>query len=380
MKKLFRWFLLLNKRLYKKPAFIAILAIIPICILAFRVAAESDSGFLNIALAQENKSDKVSSNVINDLISEDSLIRYTVYDSHEEAIRAVTSGKADAAWLFPDKLNEKLTSFAEDHFNDEFIRIIERESNVFLRLSHEKLSAELYKYSAQAFFISYTRQELEDIDALSDEELIAYFDNISITEDLFTFENPATSTGSSKDAFNYLLSPVRGLLSVLIVLCGMAAAMFCIQDEQSGTFSWIPDRKKIYVSFACIFIAVLNISVIVFLSLIISGLAGNILIEFPAMLLYSICCSLFCLLLKYIIPNLRAYASVIPLMMVVMIGVCPVFFGLKIFNTLNLIFPPTYYIHCPHRIVYLLLMFVYVIVLAALCFGADILSRRPKKI
>ena len=53
--KLCMWFWLLTKRLYKKPAFLAILVLIPVLTFCYKAATQADSGVMTVALAQEGK-------------------------------------------------------------------------------------------------------------------------------------------------------------------------------------------------------------------------------------------------------------------------------------------------------------------------------------
>ncbi len=51
MKKIAIWFVLLNKRLYKKATFLCILLLIPILVGVFQVAADQPSGVVTVILA-----------------------------------------------------------------------------------------------------------------------------------------------------------------------------------------------------------------------------------------------------------------------------------------------------------------------------------------
>ena len=116
------------------------------------------------------------------------------------------------------------------------------------------------------------------------------------------------------------------------MLCGMAATMYYMQDEAAGTFAHVKQRWKGVTAFGCVLTAVLNLSVVLTVSLWLSSLAGNLFREAAIVLLYAVCCTSFGLLLRRICASLRAYAALIPLLTVVGIGVCPVFFDFKKFN------------------------------------------------
>ena len=89
IKRYLKWFQMLSLRLYKKPSFLAILVIIPLCVIGFGLAAKGDSGFVHIILAQKDDGDKVSDKIIEELLNESSIIRYSVAKSPEAAEEAV---------------------------------------------------------------------------------------------------------------------------------------------------------------------------------------------------------------------------------------------------------------------------------------------------
>lgn len=365
MKNLFKWFLMLNKRLYKKISFVVILLLIPLCVFLFSIAAKQDSGFLHITLAQTDESDLVSSQIINDLLNEDTIVRFSKSESPSAATEAVKTGQADEAWIFPADTQGKLLDFAQSG-TDKFISIVCREQTVFTRLSHEKLSCALYEYCAKAYYIDFTRTNIPELDHLSDSELLEYYENVSIDEELFVFGNP-TNAENENESSNYLTVPVRGLLGVIAIICGMAAAMYFMQDDAGGTFSHVPQTSKIYIAFACLMIAVINICASMFISLTAAGLSAGILKEISVLLLYSLCCAIFCLLLNLIIPSIKLYGALCPLLTVIMLVVCPIFFDLKTLGFIQLLFPPTYYVNASYNNTYILYMALYALAGGILC-------------
>ena len=166
---------------------------------------------------------------------------------------------------------------------------------------------------------------------------------------------------------NYLKAPIRGLLSIIVVICGMAAAMYYMQDEKSGLFAWVPESKQGMIEFACLCIAVLNTAVIVMFSLVFSGLATSALVEAITVVLYAICCVSFCMLLRQIFDNIKLFGVMMPLFTVLMIVLCPVFFDFRIVMGVQLIFPPTYYVNAVYDHKYILYMLLYIFACLAFC-------------
>lgn len=355
MKKALKWLYMLNKRLYKKATFIIILALLLVSVVVFVDASKADSGFVHVVLAQTNKNDKISSEIVKSLLNEESLALFTVAETPEAAINAVKSGQADTAWIFPENMGS-LSDFPLGKSG--IIRVVEREQNVFLRLAREKLNAVIFKYSARAFFLSYADAKLPTLSGFSDEELLSYFENAKIDEELFIFENPVNKA-ETKNASDYLAAPLRGLLGVITVLGGMAGLLYYMNDEEKRQFSNISKRGQSFIAFASVGTATLNISAVAMLALWASGLYRVTLTEIACTLTFALCTASFLMVLKEVFGNIKVFAAVIPAIITIMCAVCPVFFNLKALRLYSFIFPPTYYINCAGNEMYLVYMLAY---------------------
>ena len=365
-----RWLLwMLSKRLYKRAAFLAIMALIPLAVLALEIAAQANSGFLHIVLAQTDPDDPVSSQLVERFMEEQSLILFTYAEDPRTAADMVASGEADAAWIFPDNMEAKMERFVTSHYTrGGVVTVVERQQSVFSRMAREKLNFALQHYSAPACYLNYTRSHVEQLNALSDEQLMQYFNDVEFNDELFLFRTPDGEAVVEVEN-NYLLAPVRGLLGILMVLCGLAAALFYLHDEERGTFALVPLRRRGWVAYACLFIAVLNISVVTLLALVLGGVATSLWLEVPILLLYAVCCAAFCLLLLRLCGSIRVLASVLPVLVTIMIVVCPVFFDARMTLWIKLAFPPTYFVNATFDRWYLLYMLAYAAVCVALAYG-----------
>lgn len=365
MKKMCKWFWMLSKRLYKKPSFLILMLLIPLCVALFAGAAQEKSGFVHIILAREQADDPVATAVMEDLLDEEGLILFTQAADTQSAWEAVQTGQVDEAWIFPANTQERINQFVSGKAKY-IVQIVTREETVSARLSREKLAATVYAYCAKAYYIDYVRSEFPQLDHLTDEKLSVYFEEVKVNEDLFVYGNPADVSGTQQ--VNYLTSPIRGLLAVVMLLSSMAATLYYMQDEAAGTFAWVPERKKGLTALCCIVTAAVNISVIVLLSLAFSGLMGNPFKEIAALILYSLCCGAFCLLIKQIFTTIRTYASVVPLVAVLALALCPVFFDFRGMLLWQHLLPPTYYINTSFDSKYLLYMLGYIIASLGIAF------------
>ena len=375
-----KWLLLLNKRLYKKMTFLLILVLIPTLVLGYGMLTREESGVLTIALAREGD-DLLAETVMQDLKENTNLLRFVICKDEAEARKMISDNKADAAWIFAEDMEAKVCAFVQNPSRrNAFVRMIEKESSVPLKLAREKLSGTLFGHYSPTFYLTYIRENVPQLDQLSDEELMGYYDNFAKDIDLFVFSDieGAIDKEDAENA-NYLLTPVRGMLAVIIVLGALAAAMYYIRDEQAGTFALVPQRKKAATEFVCQMTAVLNISIVALLALVFAGLAGNIARELLILAMYAVCAALFGMTVRRLCGRLAVVGTALPLLIVAMLAVCPVFFDLSTFRMLQYLFPPTYYINGATSDRFLWLMCLYALVMLAIYMLIGVLSGKGKR-
>ena len=274
MKKLGKWFLLLNKRLYKKASFLLILLLIPVLVFGYGKLAQEESGVLTVALAQEGD-DPMAWEVMQELRDSSELMRFVFCDTREQAEQMVNDSKADAAWIFADNLENAIYRFVQKPSKSTaFVQIIEGQSSVPLKLAREKLSEAVFSRCSRVFYLQYLRENVPALDNMSDEEVLKYYDEFTADSEIFEFSNLEGTLGSNDViSSNYLMTPVRGLLAVVTVLGGLAVALFYIADQKAGTFALVPQNRQWAVEFACQMIGVLNVGIVTLLALLLAGAA-----------------------------------------------------------------------------------------------------------
>lgn len=372
LKKTLLWLWLLTKRLYKKPTFLAILVLIPLLVLGYSAVAKQDSGMVTIALAGDT--DSLTESIFEDLRDSGQLMQYVVCKTEEEAETLVRAGKADGAWIFPEDLQDHIDGFVKDsEENGYFVRVVQREENVALMLARERLSGVLYPHIARSFYLRFLRKSYPELDDLTDAQLMEYYDGTELTNELFSYDD--ANVGKTQQV-HYLMSPVRGLLAVVIVLGGMATAMYAIRDKQNGTFQWLPERYQLLPELGGQLISAWNLGVAAMLALTFAGMAAGLFTELITLLLYSFCVASFCMLLRRLLGSIRRIGTVIPLLIVVMLLVCPVFFDLGAMRRVQLLLPVTYYVNSVYNPAYLGYMLLYSLVCLLLSLGLDKLQMR----
>lgn len=359
--RIFLWLMLFNKRLLKKISFLIILCSIPLLVLGVNQMAKQESGILRVVLCQIEAED-MSEKIVSDLLQMDSALSFVEVETEEEAIRLVQSNKADAAWIFP----EDFKSLMEDYFqkgiwDEPLIRIVEREDNVMLHMSREVLFGRLYSSISYTVYENFVRTEvLEGID-VSEEELWDSYQRTNMEENMFEFsylDGETADMGTS-----YMLYPVRGLLALVIVLCGLALGLYFMQDEQNGIFIWMPLNRTVLGSWLYHMPGLVDVGLVVLLALFFSGVATGLLTELGLLFVYLWMVAGFSDLVRRLCKKQVRLGAMIPLLMLVMLAVTPIFMGAPNVKWLQLLLPPYYYINALHNNTYRIGMLVYVLVI-----------------
>lgn len=358
--KLLLWFAMLSKRLYKQPTFLVLLVLIPALLFGYAAISDGESGVITVGLVGDAE-DTVTGEIFTDLQRESAVMAFRIFKDEQEARTLLESGKLDAVWLFPEQLSEKIEAFAQKpSAANAFIKVLEREDNVALMLSREKLSGAIYPYLSQRIYVHFLRDLAPELSQLSDEQLLEYYQSTGLTMNLFEF------TGVGNREAGYLLSPLRGLTGTLILLCALAAAMHYLRDEEKGTFAWVSSRWRLLPELGCYLVSTLHIAAACLVCLALCGLSGSIWAELLVLMMYSLCCSVFSMAMRQLLCSVRGLGTVLPLIIVASLVICPVFFDVGELRHAQYALPPTYYINAVYDHRYLVYMAAYTLLAAAL--------------
>ena len=331
MKKALLWLWMLTKRLYKKPAFLVIVILIPVLVLCYGASARRDSGMLTVALASEDGSLPV--------MEAGQLLRF-VQCTPDEAQTLVRHGKADTAWIFRAGWAEKVQTFAaEPKAENSFITVLVREDSVLLKLSREKLSGEVYSLISRQVALDFVRENVPGLNEVSDEALLRYIEKTFAGNRLFDY-----GEAGQAQPVHYLTAPLRGLLAAVVVLCGLASAMYWQEDLRRGTFGWLSSGKRSLAELGCQLVALMHVGAVAVLALVLSGTAASPGRELAAMAMLVLCVAAVCAALRRLCGSMRLLAVLLPPVLAAVLVVCPVFFDLGALRALQQLLPVTHYL------------------------------------
>lgn len=362
IKKILKHSLIVSKRLFVRPGFLILLLLIPLLVIGMRVISAKESGVVSIALAAEDKSDPVAMQIIQKLTENDPIIRFTVYEGPTAAKQAVASAKADAAWVFPADTDERIRAFVANPGPASYVvDITQREENIVLRIANERLSASLYSYCSEYTYISQIRDRFPELSYLSDEELISYYESTWAEGEVFDFGHVGKSA-QKIEKVNYLTAPMRGLLYVLTVMGGLAAALFFQKDEECGFVERIPKKERFGFEYICHLLPVLYMSAVSVISLCLSGLGVEPLKELLIAFVYSLACAPMCMLVRRIFRRPQQLAVISPLFIILLLIICPVFINTNATRPIQILLAPYYALTAVHNAKYVVFMALYAVI------------------
>ena len=359
MVKLAKWFYFLSKRLYKKWMFIVLICLIPVSIAALKLASTQEKGFVQIGVV--NLAEDMGDKILDNLRDGKGIINYIVYSKEDVAKEDLQANKLDAVWILPENMEGRIASFVnrpdEDHY---IVHVFRKEDSLKTRLALEKLSSAIYPFTSRLFYLKCVREDSDfDLSNLSDEEIYKYYDDFFTDERLFKFSFPDNNIEARQSEQDYMTSPIRGLLSVVVFLAGLASALLYIYDEKKGAFSHVKNSHRVAISFACQLAAVMNIGLFAFISMFVLGVNVSFGRELLIFLVFVINTVLFCTILQQLINRIIYFAPAMVLVSVFDILICPIFFDYTVQRIPQYLFPNAYYINSVHSNVYLHSSFIY---------------------
>lgn len=362
-------FFLLNKRIMKKYSFLAVLCMVPLLAAGMSWAAKGDTGILHIVLCQEDTEDALSGQVIGELMGPKSVLRYSQEQSVEAACEAVGNGKADAAWIFSDRFQEDADAYAAHPGQREpLVTVVEREDTVFLQLARERLYSVLYPHLSYALFQSYVVSELAGGEEISQDELLAEYQVMEVDGNIFQFSRRAPV--AKENETGYFLAPLRGLLALLVLLCGLTVSLYFLQDRGDKIFARMPGTGGVFFPYLYHMTAVFDGAVAVLAAFCVAGIAMPMGREIFLMAIYCVSCVGFCSLLGKLCRNAQRLSACIPILALGMIILCPVFITINRFRALQYLFPLFYYLQSVYNDRYVKYFLFYTLAL----YGADLLA------
>lgn len=359
---------LLNKRLFKKYSFLLILCLVPFLIGSIRLLAGQESGIARVVLCLPDPTDELAAQVAHRLMNDDGLLRYSLCDNAEEARQMVMSDEADTAWIFEQNLSDSLQKAASKKRIRPVVKVVERKESVSLLLSREILGAALYPAFSYAVYESYVRTDL-GLEGLREEEIRRAYERTLVEGSLFRMAYLDGGEDTEED-FNYLQAPLRGMLSIWLVLCGLTACLYFMQDEAQGVYARTPVGRRLPAAFLVGAVFLSDAAVVLIAACKLAGVFTVWRRELLSCVLFVCATLAFSNLIRVLCGTPQRLGSCMLILTAVMLVLCPVFLNLRGFRAVKYLLPPYYYLLSIHSVKYLYWMVLYTTVVSVLCLAA----------
>lgn len=339
LKKLATYYRLFTKRLLKRPVFTILILLVPLLCAALAAASRMGSGVVTVGLVCETD-EPAAQRCIERVTSLESLVRIREYDSEEAARADVAAGELDAAWIFEKDLAATLERYAKGKTIDGVVTIVEREETIFLMMARELLAGSIYPEASIALF----RDHLTKTFGLAEDTPWEYFEPYYRTDvhyqSILVFQD---IDGDNLSTGSFLVSPLRGILSLLLVLTGLASAAYYCKDTDSGLFDRLRKAQRRVLPFFSHLCALLPVALAVLLALEFTGLSGGFGEEALTLLCYCLALAAFCELLRRLCRSEAMIGALTPVLLIAFAVLCPIFIDLDL-RPVQLLLPTFHYL------------------------------------
>lgn len=363
IKKSLIWFWLLTKRLLFKVSFVILICLIPLLVYIANISLQGDSGVLKIILCSD-EGNSGAEDVMECILQKSSIMLFEKSYDRADALRSLEQKKADAVWYFDSDLDNRINLYASGKSSKPFVTVYEREDTIPLKLSREKLFGAVFSKFSYFLYRDFAYSQIVSPNKVSEQGLKSYYDNEDLRGDLV--EIKSISSDAPPQTQNYLSSPLRGMLSVLVMLCGFAGAMYFVKDRRDGRFDWMKPTKQIMPAFAQCLSAVTLSAFSALAAIFLSGIGLGAGREILCMVMFILACVGFCLCFSVCFSSSGALGAVIPAFIIVMMVLSPIFFNIQALKPLRLMLPTHYYLYSVHDASYIPGFALYIVCVYAL--------------
>lgn len=361
IKKFFTWILIFQKRILKKPMFTITLFLIPaLLILLFSFHKTSDS-LINVGLYAPN--DYVSKSIIQDLlVSSNSVISFYQCDSEAQLKNDVLKGTAECGYLFPDNFDSALTAYLDEK-EDGIITVLSKEESISTKIVNEILCGKIFSKMTYPILEKFVEsQHPEKLSPSGSQQMQSVFAEYCTPQLFLTFEyaDGAKNEFLNDNKANYYMLPVRGILSVLILVSAISGILMLSSDNKKGTWNLIKIFRRPIFHYFYIFMTILPVTLLSLLAIFVTGTGTTLWYELVLIIIYACFICGFSNLLRGLIRNIYILYGLLPVLVLISLVLCPVFIDLGSMVPgiiiIRIFLPTSYYLEAVYNPVLMLKM------------------------
>ena len=351
MKRIFVFFGLYAKRLLKKPSFIIILMLMPAVVFILSNIINDTDDTISVGLYYDGESQEIKDS-IEELITGDSAVEFIVAKSPEDIREAILRNEMECGFIFSGNIYENLVK--EDA--DGGIILYESAKSTVTDYIKEKVFASIYRRLSFDRLVSYLdeseyiRLDKEERDAYLRNRYESYVDEGGIFEVNYTDGDTMihSNTAERVNDRSYLKRPIKGFLSIFVMVASLAGAVFFAIDEKAGIYGILSYIERPFVNLVTIFIPTFLACAAAYVCVLISGVGYGALTELANIVSYCLLLTGFVNLLRAVISNEVVLCSLLPMLTVVCIICCDIIVNTAFYFTpveiVRYFLPPHYFV------------------------------------
>lgn len=331
------------KQYLKSPVIWAILLCMPLLTILIQTNNNTESANTITAVFYMPTETDDMKLLYNNLKNYNGLFRFLPVENMEEVYDAVLTQEAECGYIFSSDFLEQVTQGDREHQ----IQVIVSPATTMAPIINETLYSVLFPEISNKTLFQYLSQRSEiavfyEEGLFREEDVSQIYRNYLKNGSTFHFEYEGAPNEYKLTTQQVLLSPVRGLLSILVLLSAFAGSLAFYKEAKNPIFS----NAKVRISY--LLIPTLLTGTSGFICIFLSNLAQDIGKELLAMVFYILLCNIFVYFVTIVIKNPVIFASMIPVFLIGCFLFTPVFFdiGLLLPKTrpISYLFLPYYYL------------------------------------
>lgn len=363
-KRVWVYFVILWKRMWKTHKLFPVFFVLPMLLLVVDKAIGVQETVFKVAVYMESLEEYVTvekqqtkcvgeMEVLRErLENREGAVQFCFYDSEEEVKRAVAAAEAECGYLISADLFERI----EKGRYRRSIKSYESPQTSMQSICEETLFAEIFAVYEESTFGEQAAELLDmEIEEKAEKLLEKYLYNGSTFA--FTYESAggegdvwgnAEKKAGGKDGAQERAHfiPLRGIMALLIYICGLCGTLDALEDERKGKTARLKGKRSFQL--LTIYMPVLVMSTVTLLCLMLSGSGKGLWEEVVLLVYYQFLLLVYCVLLKGICKKEERLVAAMPVLILAAVVVCPVFVDLSavapICRVLEKAFPLAYYL------------------------------------
>lgn len=355
------WLRMLVKRLWRQPAYIGLLVLIPILGYAVSVMEQGERGGAAVSVCVEEST--WSSRIVDGLKQEDadSVLEFTLCDDVETVEYSVVSSTADCGFVISADIEERVMGGDWK----KCITVYETAQSSITGMAKERISGVIFQLYSEQCYEDYIGQISEDIVDFAMDAYEVHLADDSTFGFRYMNDNQYSQYNDDKsDTYDTSVFPIKGVFAVIIFISGMCGMLEYDKDRQEKRFlrltpNWLTYGVDAWVPTVFVSAAVL---VCLWISDAVRASDGNFSIaelmsvwsvnvwfsQIGHLTAYQCIIVLYCGILGIILRRPETIAAAIPILSLGNLVCAPVFVNLAaylpVFAVLEKMFPVTYYL------------------------------------